>query len=418
MKLVFVDQLRLYRTPDGRVWGLGGAKYSYYARFLETFDTVRVVSRVEPIPRLTSDLERCDGPGVAFLSPPLYVGPWEYLRSRRRLAAFLSSVYATDVAYLLRVPSQLSFDMARVLRRAGHPFGLFVVADPYGDFSPGATRSILRPYLRRRFCSSLRTLCREAGVCAYVTRRALQDAYPCREGAGVDGVSDVEMPIEWLCEDARKGDVQRATVLGVCVGSLANMSKGADTLIEALAILAGWNCPLKVVFAGSGKHLPEVVRLARSRGVSKRIHFVGAANRARLRELFDSSDVYLMASRTEGMPRALLEAMGRALPCIATNVGGIPEVLAPEDMAPPNDAAAFARKVAEVLATSGRLSSMSRRNLCTARDFRVETLRTRHLEMQARLCRCTAEWLRCGSGCRQPGIGNSSQPEAARSVTP
>ena len=41
----------------------------------------------------------------------------------------------------------------------------------------------------------------------------------------------------------------------------------------------------------------------------------------------DNIDIYLQPSYTEGLPRALVEAMSRALPCIGSNVGGIPELL-------------------------------------------------------------------------------------------
>ena len=41
----------------------------------------------------------------------------------------------------------------------------------------------------------------------------------------------------------------------------------------------------------------------------------------------DSLDVFIQPSRTEGLPRALIEAMSRGLPCIGSNVGGIPELL-------------------------------------------------------------------------------------------
>ena len=66
MKLVFVDQLRLYRGADGRVWGTGGGRYSYYSRFLGVFDSVQVVTRIEPTVSTHPGMELCDGPGVTF----------------------------------------------------------------------------------------------------------------------------------------------------------------------------------------------------------------------------------------------------------------------------------------------------------------------------------------------------------------
>jgi glycosyltransferase involved in cell wall biosynthesis len=410
MKLTFVDQLRLCQTDDGRVWGTGGGRYSYYSRFLEVFDSVQVVTRIEPIVDPGAGMELCDGPGVTFVSPPLYVGPWEYMRTLPLLKAFLRSLYVPDSAYLLRVPSQMSFDFAEVLRHRGHPFGLLVVADPLGDFSPGAARSILRPYLRRRFKNALQVLCREAAACAYVTNSALQRTYPSRVGTGFDGVSDVEMPVEWLRQESRTYPLSGAEPTAISVGSLSNMAKGADILIEALAILARLGRPIKVTFVGTGKHRSELVRLAQRRGVSGQIQFIGASTRGELKELLDNAGLFLMPSRTEGMPRALLEAMGRALPCVTTNVGGMPEVLSSQDMIPPNDPAALAAKLMEVLSTPDRLAEMSRRNLETAKRFGLDVLLKRHLAFQSSLQKCTIAW--CTASHEQ--THQDSQHEAIR----
>jgi glycosyltransferase involved in cell wall biosynthesis len=55
----------------------------------------------------------------------------------------------------------------------------------------------------------------------------------------------------------------------------------------------------------------------------------------------------------------MVEAMGRSLPCIGTIVGGIPELLPPEDMAPPGKTDSLARKIQEVLNSPARMAKMS-----------------------------------------------------------
>jgi len=70
----------------------------------------------------------------------------------------------------------------------------------------------------------------------------------------------------------------------------------------------------------------------------------------------------------------MIEAMARGLPCLGSQVGGIPELLPPENLVPPGDAGALARKIAEVVADSGRLARMSARNLDDATGYREEAL--------------------------------------------
>jgi glycosyltransferase involved in cell wall biosynthesis len=69
--------------------------------------------------------------------------------------------------------------------------------------------------------------------------------------------------------------------------------------------------------------------------------------------------------------------MARGLPCIGTTVGGIPELLPPEDLVPPNDPYALAAKIKEVLRSPERMARMSMRNLQKAQEYREEVLQAR-----------------------------------------
>jgi glycosyltransferase involved in cell wall biosynthesis len=152
---------------------------------------------------------------------------------------------------------------------------------------------------------------------------------------------------------------------------------------------------LRLVLIGDGKHRAELEERAAARGIGDRVHFrgqltAGAAVRAEL----DRADVYCMPSRTEGMPRAMVEAMARALPCIGSTMGGIPELLPPEDMVPPGDVDALAAKIREIVTDPARLAAMSARNLRRARDYHEEILRERRSACYHALRERTEAWLR------------------------
>jgi glycosyltransferase involved in cell wall biosynthesis len=115
----------------------------------------------------------------------------------------------------------------------------------------------------------------------------------------------------------------------------------------------------------------------------------GEAVRAEL----DRADLFVLPSRTEGLPRAMLEAMARALPCLGSTVGGIPELLPPEDMVSPGDVTALARKIREVLADPPRMSRMSARNLEKAQAYREEILQERRVAFYQHVKEKTEAWL-------------------------
>jgi hypothetical protein len=71
------------------------------------------------------------------------------------------------------------------------------------------------------------------------------------------------------------------------------------------------------------------------------------------------ADLFVLPSKTEGLPRVIIEAMSVALPCLGTTVGGTPELLPAENMVPAGDAAVLAAKITEVVSTPGRMNVMS-----------------------------------------------------------
>jgi L-malate glycosyltransferase len=131
-----------------------------------------------------------------------------------------------------------------------------------------------------------------------------------------------------------------------------------------------------LVFVGDGRYRQQVEAQAKTRGLMDRVSFLGQLPAGEAtREQLDRADLFVLPSRAEGLPRAMIEAMARGLPCIGSTAGGIPELLAPEDMVPPDDVAALARKIREVTSDPERMSRSSARNLERARLYHENALR-------------------------------------------
>jgi glycosyltransferase involved in cell wall biosynthesis len=116
-------------------------------------------------------------------------------------------------------------------------------------------------------------------------------------------------------------------------------------------------------------------------GVSDQITFLGDVQRGdSIQEEIDRADVFVLPSRAEGVPRAMLEAMARSVPCLGSHIGGIPELLHEEDRVPPNDAPALAAKLTSLIRDQSRIERMSIRNYQTSRKYATEALRKRRRE--------------------------------------
>lgn len=372
---------RFSMTPDGRVWSPGTFAHSFWERYLAVFDRVRIVARARPVNEPPEGWRRADGDSVLIAALPYYVGPWQYLvRAHRFRQAVAAAVGARD-AVILRVASQVATTLIPTLRARSQPYGVEVVADPYDVFAPGSVRHPLRVYCRWSWPRSLRQQCVEACGCAYVTQQALQQRYPPRPGAWVTHYSSVELPPSAFVAAPRtfQPSVRRPFRL-ITVGTLAQLYKAPDVLIDAVAGGVRDGLDLKLVLVGDGKHRAELEQRAAAQGLGARVEFRGHLfDRADVQSALDASDLFVLPSHQEGLPRAMIEAMARALPCIGSTVGGIPELLPAQDLVPPGDATALQAKIREVVTDPARLELMSARNLDQARAYQEDDLRQRRV---------------------------------------
>ena len=113
------------------------------------------------------------------------------------------------------------------------------------------------------------------------------------------------------------------------VGRLAR-TKGLPFLIEAFPIVKQEVPSAELVLLGDGPCREELEQQASGTSCRDSIHFLG--HRANIEQLYQAMDVFVLSSVAEGMPRAILEAMAAGVPCIATKVGGIPEIFPSRDM--------------------------------------------------------------------------------------
>src|SRR4029077_4545824 len=114
---------------------------------------------------------------------------------------------------------------------------------------------------------------------------------------------------------------------------------------------------IQLTIVGNGRCRAALDTGARERGIERDVRFTGRVPAgAPVREILDGADLFVLASKTEGLPRAMIEAMARGLPCIGSAVGGIPELLGASELVPRGNAAALAAKIEEVAMDFDRMT--------------------------------------------------------------
>jgi phosphatidylinositol alpha-1,6-mannosyltransferase len=368
-----VDQ-RFLQSPNGAVWSHSPPAYPFFEQALEVFDRVRLIARTSEIPATPSNARRVDGPGVEVLPVPSYVGPFQYLRKRNAVAATLDRLARLDGAFLLRIPSQTAFLLASRLDQLRRPYAVELLTDPHDFFAPGVSAHGLAYLFRPYFCRRSRETCARAVAANFVTGSRTLAAHPTPHAIWKGNVSDVDLPPEAFPALSCKRPDRPLSI--VTVGFLDLLYKGQDLLIRSLANCHRQGLDFQLSFVGDGENRPRLLALATSLGIRDRVNITGPlGGPSDVRAHLEQSDLFVLPSRAEGIPRALLEAMAAGLPAICSNVGAMPDLLPARWVIPASDEAALSAKLMEFAQCRDLWPELSAQNQLAARAFERSILR-------------------------------------------
>jgi glycosyltransferase involved in cell wall biosynthesis len=140
-------------------------------------------------------------------------------------------------------------------------------------------------------------------------------------------------------EDARQTRNRLQIPIGAKVlmtAGILNRGKNIDMLIRCLPSVGTENLFLVIVGDGSSKedfsyinHLRELIRKL---GLDHRVIFTGWLEKEELWRIYLVADLFVLPSKSEGMPNAMLEALGLNLPCFGSNISGIRDILRHEEL--------------------------------------------------------------------------------------
>ncbi|HIY23142.1 MAG TPA: glycosyltransferase [Candidatus Brachybacterium merdigallinarum] len=323
----FITEAHFACTPDGRVYAMDGSSGDRtWRRYAEQGGPIRVVARTST----TESPVNGDPLTVGTLIPlPDYTGIRGFIREMPRLSRILSRELRASGPFVLRLPGLLSLLAAAIAIPTRRRYAVELVGDIEAVLGSGVGR--LPGVVIRAVTALTKSAVRRADAVRYVTRGALQGKYPFRRQA--IAVSDVAVPESAFAASAR-GARDGGPLRVISVGSQQTPYKGHQDIIQAAARLRDEGHSVEVVLVGDGAFQSDLRALADRLGMENRVRFTGALPFAAVMSELRAADVYVQASHTEGLPRALVEAMSQALPVIGTDVGGIPELVPGEFLVP------------------------------------------------------------------------------------
>ena len=391
MKLVIAVESRFARIGDD-FFAIGSpGPYIFWQQYLEYFDHVTVVARVRKLDKIPQGCARACGPGVSILPLPDYEG---LINGLTRIPLIMGHLWRftytqRKCCYILRIPGVIGTLLWIILTILRIPYAIDLVGDPneaLGRIQSGSefTARVVRPIMT--FLTKIQ--CKNALAIHYVTWVLKQRYSPSQEA--VIGVwSDVVLPEVVFMPSSQKSDgpeIEKPVI--VFVGSLQRPYKGLDVLLRAFrAVTEDFpNAELWVI--GDGILRSQYEKMAVKLGISNKVMFWGQVEQTDVFKILAEATLFVLPSFTEGLPRALIEAMAMGLPCIATHVGGIPDLLPEEVLVAPGDACELYIKMKWMLGSTSirkTFGEMNRTRILL--DFNPQKLKS-YIDSYFRSLRC------------------------------
>ncbi len=307
MKVVFVHDHK-FRRVNGEIFSPGGLPDEVLSRYVKWFGALTVIGRIIEEKEAKSSYSKITNPNVTVLT-----------------AEDLEKTVKSSDCVISRIPSINGYKAIHLAKRHRIPYLVEVVGctfDAYWNYGlKGKFLAVPAFFVMRHYVKN-------APYVLYVTSEFLQKRYPCK-GKTI-GVSDVSIentePEKNHLEQEKLWANRKTLVLGT-VAAVDVRYKGQEYVIKAIPLIeAKLGIKVKYELIGSGSP-KELQKIAEEAEVADRVVIRGTIPHQEVFRWLDKLDGYIQPSMTEGLSRALIEAMSRGLPCIASNSGGNSELI-------------------------------------------------------------------------------------------
>lgn len=371
---------------EGRVYTDVQCNADFWERYLKEFDQLIVCARLKSLAHIDEEkLCRSDKRNVRFIGLPDFLGFSGLVKNYWRVRKIIRMALAACDGVMLRAPSPLAFVAEPLIRKSGRPWAVEMALNPRTAYSRDSIDHPLQPLIQKYAVRLTKKICMEADGVAYVTEHVLQDEYPCRaiRGSGelASGFTASYSTIELRKEDYSKvrwGDSPPSTLWIAHSGKMVDNRKGHILFLDIIGELRRRGLNVRAVLIGDGPNRRRLEEHAQAIGIRDCCDFVGwKVGFSGLKTDLQRARLFVFPTMSEGLPRAVVEAMASGLLCIGSNVDGMSELLEGPCMCAERSAGAYADIVESFLRDWQAAGWMRDRQYERAKDFSANLLERR-----------------------------------------
>lgn len=353
MRILYCHDNIYQQCPNGTVYSPGQFPYAYWSTFLDHFDHLIVTGRGVPISSAVSKLNISSGDNVSFVLFPNINTPLGRLKHYRNVNKRIEKIVAGSDGVIIRAVSDIGWIAYKHAKKMGKPIAMEMAACAW-DSTWNHGNKLGKAYAPIRFLRD-KIITKNADYVIYVSEHFLQQRYPTNGQTEHASNVRITMPDQTILK-TRLAKIKKQEeeshlpfVIGL-IGNLDNKIKGVSDTLEALALVEEQK-PGSFIFRHLGPGNPApYLKQAEMLKLNHIVHFDGMIQSGHaVLDWLSDIDLYLQPSYQEGVPRATIEAMSRACPVIASNAGGIPELINHQWLIKPGQTKELAKLILQML---------------------------------------------------------------------
>ena len=335
-------------------------------RYLAVYEKVKVPLRVKEVSSLQElGKNNCliDDVRIEIISLPYGIGANAFVKHYFGIKKALRGVCNNVDLAILRIPSIYSFSILDEVKKHDVPFAVEIVFDCHDGYI--SSKSLVEKLSWRYMHLKQQIACKNAIGISCVTEEYLQRRYSNPSSQVIKAnYSSIELPESFFFQARPYPKTKLFNIVHIAYQVAFNSRKGHNQLIEALSLVRGRGFNVAVTFVGGDYNdgISKLKDFAKKHNVENHVLFTGFLSRPELRELLKKSDLAVLPTKAEGLPRVVIEAMAMGLPCISSNVSGNPELLDAEYLLDYSDVNGLADAIIRIVSNPEEYEAVSKSN--------------------------------------------------------